>query len=107
MATSKSAAAQVERNALAVSGTKAHIKELPQSAPAVAASLEKRTPVIQKLNADQEAARATLKAATAALTAELKAAAVERQKLIRFAEATFGPRAPEIGQFRSKTDSKL
>ena len=107
MATSsKSTAAQVQRNQLAVAGTQAHPKELRPAAGPIAASLAKRLPLIEKLNADQETARAALKTATGKLNQELKAAAVERQKLIRFAEATFGPRAPEIVQFRSKVDAK-
>ena len=106
MKASSSTAAQVQRNNLAVAGTKAHMNDLPQSAAAIAEALEKRQVVIEKLNADQEAARAALKAATEALNKELKAGAVERQKLIRFAEATFGPRGPQIVQFRSKVDAK-
>ena len=104
---SDSTASQLQRNNLAVSGAKAHAKELPPSAVGIAASLEKREATINKLNADQEVARTALKTATVALTAELKAATAERQKLIRFAEATFGPRAPQIGEFRSKVDGAI
>ena len=106
MTATQSTAGQILRNNLAVAGTKAHLKELPPVAGPIAESLAKRSPLIEKYNADQEAARMALKTATAALQKELKAAAVERQKLIRFAEATFGPRAPEIVQFRSNVDAK-
>lgn len=106
MAASNSTSSQLLRNNLAVAGTQAHLKDLPPAAKGIAESLAKRSPLIEKLNAEQEAARAALKTATVALTKELKAGAAERQKLIRFAEATFGPRAPEIVQFRSKVDGK-
>ena len=107
MTATQSTAGQILRNNLAVAGTKAHLKELPPAAGPIAESLAKRAPLIEKYNTDQEAARTALKAATAALRKELKAGAVERQKLIRFAEATFGPRAPEIVQFRSNVDAKV
>ena len=107
MTATQSTAGQILRNNLAVAGTKGHLKELPPVAGGIADSLAKRSPLIEKYNADQEAARMALKAATAALQKELKAAAKERQQLIRFAEATFGPRAPEIVQFRSTVDAKV
>ena len=107
MKRSNSIAAQIQRNNLAVSGVKAHTKELAPSAGPIADSLAKRQPVIEKLNADQEAARTALKTATEALTKECKAAATERQKIIRLAEAAFGPRSPEITQFRSKVDGQV
>ncbi len=107
MKASDSVAAQLLRNAMAASATKAYLKELPPAAGPIAESLAKRKPTIENLNAEQEKARAALKTATAALLKELKAGSVERQKLIRYAEATFGPRAPEILEFRSKVDAKV
>ena len=106
MSASNSTASQIQRNNLAVAGTRAHFKDLPPAAGLIADTLAKRQPVMEDLNARQEAARSALKVATAALRKESKAAAIERQKLIRYAEATFGPRAPEIVQFRSKVDAK-
>ena len=104
---SKSLAALIQRNNLAVAGTNAHLKEMPPAAAAVATSLAKRQPTIEALNATQEAARAALKGATAALNKEVKAGNAERQKLIAWAVGTFGPNGPEIVQFRSKVDAKV
>lgn len=104
---SKTADSQSARNKLAVSGAKTFADQLPQDCADAAASLDKRGPVIDMLNAQQEAARAALRKATDTLKKELAAAAKERQKIIRYAEAKFGPRAAEIVQFRSKTDSNV
>lgn len=107
MSFSTSVPALMARNSLAASGAKKHGKALPPKAAEKAASLAKRNAKIEQLNNAQEAAKAALAAATKGLRDELRLANQERQAIIRFAEATFGPKGVEIKDFRSTTDAKV
>ena len=62
---------------------------------------------INKLNAKQEEAKRVLAETTKALTTEIKAAQVNRGKIVKLAEATFGARGVELKQFRPATEGKV
>lgn len=106
MALSSSTANQIARNRFAIAGAKTYAARLPPDAKAAASSLEKREAMIATLNAQQEAIKTEMKKVTLALQAEMAAAAAERQKIIRLAEAIFGVRAPEIAQFRPTVEAR-
>ena len=100
MTISNSFGNQVHRLAQAVAGAKSYAKDLPREAGVAAASLDRMVRAIQDLNTQQEKAKQQLKATTAQLNGALKDALKERGRIVRLAEATFGPRDSRLNEFR-------
>jgi len=107
MAISKSLGNQLGRFELAINGAKAHGQELPKEAATVAANLGSRYKTIQELNAAQEKIKQNVAALTKKIANEVKAAHKEASKIVRLAEATFGPRDARMQEFRPASDARL
>jgi hypothetical protein len=104
---SRTLAAQVNRLARAIASAKSYAKELPKEAAVARAKLESLQPSILELNAQQERAKLTLRQLTRRLDAALKEASVERARIVRLAEATFGPRDMRLREFRAVNEGRL
>ena len=89
---------------LAVQAGKSYAKELPAEAAKVVKELTAAHVALLAQNAAQEKAKQDLAQLTEALKSGLKAAEQQRARIIRYAEATFGPRDPRIQAFRPKTE---
>jgi len=55
---------------------------------------------LQAENIEQEQLKSALKAKTASIKGKLKSARSLRLRVVRLAEGTFGPKGPELGDFR-------
>jgi len=106
MAISKSLGNQLGRLTLAITGAKAHSGELPKEAGSAAATLEARHKTIMELNEQQEKAKQELARITKQIVSEIKAAQKERSKIVRYAEATYGPRDPRLKEFRPASEGR-
>ena len=104
---SKSIGNQQSLFALAVAGAKKYASQLPKEVAVIAKELDADGKKIAEQNAKQESAKAELAKATAALNVTVKAAQKKRAKIVRMAEATFGPSAAEIKEFRPATEGKV
>ncbi len=93
--------------ALASAAAKKYAGQLPKEVAALAAGLEADSKVIATQNAKQESLKAELAKASEALKASVKAATLKRAKIVRMAEATFGPSGKEIREFRPATEGKV
>lgn len=89
---------------LAVQAAASYAKELPAEAGKVAKALSAQHAALLQLNAAQEKAKQDLSQLTAKLQSGLKEAEQERARIIRFAEAVFGPRDPRVKSFRPNTE---
>jgi len=107
MPASKSTATEIARNRLAIAGAKSHAAELPKEAGAARGQLEKLHLEIQELDDSQEKAKKELAKTTKQLGTAILAATVQRGKIVRLAEATFGPKAVEMREFRPTTQGKV
>ncbi len=91
---------QLSRFALAVAGAKSHAKELPKEATVARAKLESLEKSLFELNTEHERAKRALSLVTGKLQTAITSAADECGRIIRLAEATFGPRDVRIREFR-------
>ncbi len=98
---------QLTRMSLAAAGAKKYAAQLPKETAKLGSSLGKDHAEILALNAKQEGIKAQLAKITQEINARLKSAGVTRAKVVRMAEATFGPKAAEISEFRPKTEGKV
>lgn len=107
MSSSNAIGNKLSRIALAVGGAKKYAAQLPKEAVALSKGLEADQKTITDLNVKQEGLKSELAKTTLAITTALKGADVARAKVVRLAEATFGPNAPEIKEFRPATEGKV
>jgi chromosome segregation ATPase len=98
---------KLSRMALATAGAKKYVAKLPQEAQPLAVELGKLQQTISDLNAQQEGLKAELAKTTKAITDQLKQGDVQRAKIVRLAEATFGPKSIELKEFRPATEGKV
>ncbi len=101
LSTTKSAAAQIQDAGMVVAAVKKHEKALPAQAKTLAAEVAKLKVEAEQANAVQEQLKADLKKAGEAVREKLAALRGKRTRLVRLAEATFGERALELGDFRT------
>lgn len=106
MGSSNATGNQISRMSLAVQGAKTHAAALPKEAVPLAKELETVHGEANTLNAQQEKLKADLKKVSAELAAKLKKGTALRGRIVKYAEGTFGPRAPEMLAFRPKTEGK-
>jgi uncharacterized membrane protein YqiK len=92
---------------LAVAGAKKYATQLPKEVQAIAKGLADDESQVATLNAQQESAKAELAKLSLKLKAAAKEATVKRAKIVRMAEATFGPNAPELKEFRPATEGRV
>lgn len=120
MATSKSFANKLNLFRLAIGGASQYEKKndenekdndngkkLPAEATVAANNLSALVSRLDALNVEQEAAKKRLKSLTAEINALLKDGSALRGKIVKFAEGAFGSRAPELDQFRPRTEGKI
>jgi septal ring factor EnvC (AmiA/AmiB activator) len=89
---------------LVVQAAKTYAKELPAETAKIAKELGTVHADLLAQNAAQEKAKQDLAKLTEKLKAGLKDAEQQRARIIRYAEATFGPRDPRVQSFRPKTE---
>lgn len=89
---------------LAVQAAKTYAKELPAETAKIAKELSATHAELLAQNAAQEKAKQDLVKLTEKLKTGLKAAEQQRARIIRYAEATFGPRDARVQSFRPKTE---
>ncbi|HEX2570201.1 MAG TPA: hypothetical protein VH877_11630 [Polyangia bacterium] len=92
---------------LSVSAAKSYETALPSEAAQSATRLAGYFDRIKDLSARQEKAKQQQVLATRELAEVMGASRKERARLIRLAEATFGPRDPRIKEFRPATEGKV
>ena len=97
----------LSRGKLAVAGATKYAGQLPPVATEAAKALLADIGDLETLNAKQEGAKAELKKLTAAVNAKASAVVANRAKIVRLAEATFGPKGAEIKEFRPTTEGKV
>lgn len=107
MPTSYSTGNHLNFLSLGARAARSYAAELPREAVTVAARLEVFQEEIATLNARQEKAKQQLALLTRELKAKKTESMRERARLIRLAEATFGPRDPRIKEFRPATEGKV
>ncbi|MGC4122694.1 MAG: hypothetical protein QM765_50610 [Myxococcales bacterium] len=98
---------QINRFKLAVEGAKTHSNDLPKEVATLAATLATNAAAIEALNAKQEDLKQQLAATTAKLQAALKESQGQRTRIVRFAEATFGPTDKRLKSFRPAAEGKI
>jgi hypothetical protein len=92
---------------LSVSAAKSYATDLPSQAAQSATRLEGYFDRIKELNARQEKARQQQALATRELAEVMGESRKEHARLIRLAEATFGPRDPRVKEFRPANKGRL
>ncbi|HEX2568483.1 MAG TPA: hypothetical protein VH877_02915 [Polyangia bacterium] len=92
---------------LGVRAARSYAPILPKEAVGVADEMAVMFDEITSLNAQQEKAKQTLARLTRELNAKKRESMRARARLIRLAEATFGPRDPRIKEFRPATEGKV
>ena len=97
---------KLNRITLALAGAKSYSKDLPKEAIKATATLDKLAKSVNDLNAKQEKTKQDLARITAQLAEAVKQAEAERARIIRFAEATFGPRDSRLKEFRPVTEGR-
>ena len=107
MPTSHSIGNHLNFLSLGARAARSYAAELPREAGEVAVRLEALLGELQSLNARQEKAKQQLALLTREVKALKKKSCQERSRLIRLAEATFGPRDPRIKEFRPATEGKV
>ena len=107
MGTSNSLGNHMNRFGLSIAAAKSYAKELPREAAKAATNLEKLHKEIADLDAQQEKAKQQLVGLTKQLAAKVQAATEERGRIVRLAEATFGPRDPRLREFRPATQGQM
>ena len=107
MAKSQSMGNKLAAYDLAVGGATQYVADLPKQATDLAKSLAIVRTDIGALNVQQEQLKAELKKVTAEVKLKVKTGDTLRGKVVKYAEATFGPRAPQMQSFRSKTEGKV
>lgn len=85
-----------------VAGAKKHAKTLPPAVSGLTKELAGLQAELQALNVEQEQLKGQLKAKTDAIKTMLRTARAKRLRIVKLAEGTFGPRAAEMADFRSK-----
>ena len=107
MPTSHSIGNHLNFLSLGVRAARSYAPVLPKEAMGVADEMDVMFGEITSLNAQQEKAKQTLARLTRELTAKKRESMRARARLIRLAEATFGPRDPRIKEFRPATEGKV
>ena len=107
MSTSNSHGNQLGRISLAIKGARSYLSLLPKEAEGCTDRLELKFTLIQDLNAQQEKAKQQVVMTTNRLKTAMKEGREERARLVRLAEATFGPRDPRLKEFRPSTEGKV
>jgi hypothetical protein len=98
---------QLNVMSLSISAAKSYAAELPSEAAQSAARLEGHFDAIKTASARQEKAKQQQALATRELVGLMRESRKERARLVRLAEATFGPRDPRIKEFRPATEGKV
>lgn len=98
---------KVMRMNLAVAGAQKYAKQLPKEAAPLAVTVQKSQATVTQLNQQQEGIKAELAKITKAIQDELKVGDTARGKIVKLAEATFGPKAIELKEFRPATEGKV
>jgi hypothetical protein len=107
MPTSHSIGNHLNFLSLGARAARSYAAMLPREAGEVAERLEVLFDDLRSLNAQQEKAKQQLAMLTREVKALKKKSCQERSRLIRLAEATFGPRDPRIKEFRPATEGKV
>lgn len=107
MPTSHSIGNHLNFLSLGARAARSYAAELPREAGEVAVGLDVLFDELQSLNARQEKAKQQLALLTREVKALKKKSCQQRSRLIRLAEATFGPRDPRIKEFRPATEGKV
>jgi hypothetical protein len=107
MPTSYSIGNHLNLISLGARAARSYAAELPKEAMEAATRLEGLFDDLNALNARQEKAKQQLAMLTRELKAKKQESLRERARLIRLAEATFGPRDPRIKEFRPATEGKV
>lgn len=107
MPTSYSIGNHLNLVSLGARAARSYAAELPKEAMQAVTRLEGMYDELCDLNARQEKAKQQLALLTRELKAKKQESMRERARLIRLAEATFGPRDPRIKEFRPATEGKV
>ena len=97
---------QIHRHEVAIASTEIYAKELPREATATADSLKRAVTRTRDLASAQERAKQQLIVATQQLRDAMHEGKRLNSRILRLAEATWGPRHPRLREFRPGTEGR-
>lgn len=106
MANSMSIGNQIHRYELVIASADNYSKDMPKEATTAATDLKRTIVRVRELAADQERMKQQLALATQQLQDALGAGRRLTSRIVRMAEATWGPRHPRIREFRPATEGR-